>query len=352
MSIKKEENGTWTVQCYYIDWMGNRKRKKKRGFKKKGEASKWERDFMSKVSPIDLTIKEFIDVYFEDKKNELKDRTISSKKHMMKKHLIPYFGDKQINSIIAADIIKWQNTIIEKNFSDAYLRGLQNQLTALFTHASKIYDLHDNPCKKVSKMGNYETSSMTFWTKEEYEQFREQLKIGSQYYVLFETLFWTGMREGEMLALTKSDIDLVAMQIHITKTYYRKDRQDVITSPKTKQSIRTIDIPEFLRDELSGYMNRIYGLQDNDRIFPVVAEAVQHKLKREVEKGNLKKIRVHDFRHSHVAYLINQGVQVLVIKERVGHKDIGITLNIYGHLYPSEQKQVAAMLNERYEVKE
>ena len=271
---------------------------------------------------------------------------------MMKKHLIPYFGDKQINTIIAADIIKWQSTIIENNFSDAYLRALQNQLTALFTHATKIYDLHDNPCKKVSKMGNYETSSMTFWTKEEYEQFREQLKIGSQYYVLFETLFWTGMREGEMLALTKSDIDLVAMQIHITKTYYRKDRKDVITSPKTKQSIRTIDIPEFLRDELSEYMNRIYGLQDNDRIFPVVAEAVQHKLKREVEKGKLKKIRVHDFRHSHVAYLIHQGVQALVIKERVGHKDIGITLNIYGHLYPSEQKQVAAMLNERYEVKE
>ena len=110
MSIRKEENGTWTVQCHYTDWMGNRKHKKKRGFKKKGEASQWEREFMAKKSPIDLPVKEFIEIYFEDKKNELKDRTIASKKHMMRKHLIPYFGDKPINSIRAADIIKWKKS--------------------------------------------------------------------------------------------------------------------------------------------------------------------------------------------------------------------------------------------------
>ena len=68
-------------------------------------------------------------------------------------------------------------------------------------------------------------------------------------------------------------------------------------------------------------------------------------MKRHAEKAEVKKIRVHDLRHSHCAYLINQGVQPIIIKERLGHKDIKITLNTYGHLYPSEQKKVADMLN-------
>ena len=129
------------------------------------------------------------------------------------------------------------------------------------------------------------------------------------------------------------------------QTYYRQNMRDIITSPKTEQSNRTIDIPEFLGEELSEYMSRIYGLQDNDRIFPVVPEAVQHALKRRIDKYGLKKIRVHDFRHSHCAYLIDQGVDPLIIKERLGHADIKITLNTYGHLYPSRQKEVAEMLN-------
>jgi len=91
----------------------------------------------------------------------------------------------------------------------------------------------------------------------------------------------------------------------------------------------------------------LYELPDDERIFPIVAEAVQHKLKHNCEKTGVKKIRVHDIRHSHVAYLINQGVQPLIIKERLGHRDIKITLNTYGHLYPNQQRQVADMLNQQ-----
>lgn len=102
------------------------------------------------------------------------------------------------------------------------------------------------------------------------------------------------------------------------------DKEDVITTPKTEQSVRTIDIPEFLKTEIQEYVNRLYKPQGNDRLFPVVAEAVQHKMKRHIEKAELKKIRVHDLRHSHVAYLIYQGIQPLIIKERLGHRDIKI----------------------------
>ena len=120
-----------------------------------------------------------------------------------------------------------------------------------------------------------------------------------------------------MLALTKEDVDFENNQISITKTYYRTERRDIITTPKTEQSVRVIDIPQFLTKEIEMYVNRCYGLPDNERLFPIVAEAVQHKLKRACVKSGVKPIRVHDLRHSHVAYLINQGVQPLIINLKI-----------------------------------
>ena len=160
---------------------------------------------------------------------------------------------------------------MEKGYSDAYLRLIQNQLTALFTHACKVYDLPEakNPCKKVPKMGNYDPKKLNFWTREEYELFLKQLEPDSKFYVIFETLYWTGMREEELLALTKGDIDVVNHQINIDKTYYRRNGEDIITPPKTKNSIRTIDVPEFLIIELKEYMDRIYDLKDDDRQFSI-----------------------------------------------------------------------------------
>ena len=162
---------------------------------------------------------------------------------------------------------------------------------------------------------------------------------GTRSYLMFEILFWTGMREGEMLALAMEDIDLVNKQIHITKTYYRANKKDIITEPKTDNSVRTIEIPDFLAKEIEGYWRRLYQYPKDERLFPVVAEAVQHTMKRHIVKAGIKKIDVHSLRHSHCAYLIKQGVQPLIIKERLGHKDIKITLNTYGHLYPNEQKK-------------
>lgn len=153
------------------------------------------------------------------------------------------------------------------------------------------------------------------------------------------------LTKAELLALDKQSIDFENHRIYITKTYYRIERRDIITEPKTEQSVRSIEVPEFLMQEIKEYVDRMYGLEDDDRLFLIVAEAIQHKLKRQCEISGVKRIRVHDIRHSHVAYLIHQGVDPLLIKERLGHKDIRITLNTYGHLYPNQQKQVADLIN-------
>lgn len=346
-AYKDGESGMWRCQFYYSDWTGKRHKKNKRGFKTKKDAQQYEAEFIrASRADMDMKLESFVEIYLKDKQVELKQRTLRNKRYMIQTHVIPYLGDKKMNEITPSDIINWQKTIKEKNdFSDAYLRMLQNQVTAIFIHASKIYYLRDNPCKRVKKMGRSDGRSLVFWTKEEYSKFISTFEKGSMHFIMFEILFWTGMREGELLALTKEDIDLVQLQIKISKTYYRMNKEDIVTAPKTDNSVRTIEIPQFLADEIKEYYEKLYKYPNDARLFPIVAEALQHVMRSHTKKAGVKRIRVHDLRHSHCAYLINQGVQPLIIKERLGHKDIKITLNTYGHLYPSEQKKIAEMLN-------
>lgn len=346
MAYKEKDTKKWTAQWFETNVKGEKKKRRKRGFETKREALEYERQKkLNNNRNMNMKLSDFVDIYFDDKQNELKDRTIKNKRYMMEQHIIPYFGNQKINEITASQIIQWQNEMQTKGFSEAYLRMIQNQLTCLFSHASRIYDLTTNPCKKVKRMGSFDVRSLNFWTVEEYQKFIQTIEQGTRYYIIFEILFWTGCRIGELLALTKKDIDFEKNQINITKTYYRTNGQDIITEPKTKQSIRTVEIPEFLKQEIKCFIDRHYDMPDDERIFPIVQEAVQHKMKRHIEKAGVKKIRTHDLRHSHVAYLINKGVDPILIKERVGHKDIRITLNTYGHLYPNQQKKIADLID-------
>ena len=310
MAYREKDTKKWTAQWFETNVMGEKKKRRKRGFETKREALEFERSKkLSNERSMDMKLSDFIEIYFSDKQNDLKDRTIKNKRYMMQQHIVPYFGNQMMSEIKASQIIQWQNEIQKKGYSDSYLRMIQNQLTSLFTHAAKIYDLPVNPCKKVKRMGNSDSRSLNFWTLDEYKQFIQTMEPGTRYYLMFEMLFWTGCRIGELLAITKADINFEKNQLSINKTYYRT------------------------------------GMPDTERLFPVVQEAVQHKMKRQIELAGVKKIRVHDIRHSHVAYLIEKGVEPLLIRDRLGHKDIRITLNTYGHLYPNQQRKIANLLD-------
>ena len=347
-AYKDEERGTWYVSFYYEDWTGAKKRKVKRGFRTKKEALNFEAEYKRTAkADMDMTMGEFVEVYFRDKSQSLKDRSIKNKRDTMNAQLLPYFKDRPMNSITPAEIIQWQNAIQEKGYSKTYERMIQNQLNALFNHAQKIYNLKENPCKKVKKMGKSDANKLEFWTKAEYDRFIAGIEPGSEDYLIFEILFWTGIREGELLALSLSDFDMSGNLLHINKTYNRIKKRDVIDTPKTENSVRTIDIPNFLKEEVQEYAKKHYGFPEDQRLFPIVARTLQKRLKKYEALTGVKPIRVHDIRHSHVAYLIYQGVEPLIIKERLGHKDIQMTLNTYGHLYPSQQKKVAEMLDNK-----
>ena len=344
---KDEKRNTWYCKCNYRDWLGESKSKMKRGFATKKEALEWEREFLQRQSSsMDMKLSSFVDVYFDDKAPRLKERSIMTKRTLIETKILPYFGDKQMNDITAVDIIKWQNALLNQEYKPTYLRMIQNQLTALFNHAERFYDLKDNPCKKVDKMGRANAKELNFWTKDEFEVFIQCFTEEEEMYrIIFLMLFWLGCRVGELLALTESDIDLEGGTVSISKTYFRRNKTDYITAPKTESSNRKITIPQFLQDEIKQFLDRQYEFMPEERIFPITDRAIQKKMKQKTEQAKLKPIRVHDLRHSHIALLIEKGMQPLVIAQRVGHDSVNTTMNIYGHLYPNKQKQVADLLN-------
>ena len=185
---------------------------------------------------------------------------------------------------------------------------------------------------------------MLFWTKEEYLKFAEEMMDKPLSYYAFEMLYWCGIREGELLALTPADFDFDNQTVAINKSYQRLKGRDVITSPKTKKSNRIIKMPQFLSEEMEDCMKLYYSLKPTDRLFPVTKHYLSHEMDRGCKAAGVKRIRIHDLRHSHVSLLIDMGFTALAIGDRVGHESEKITYR-YAHLFPSKQTEMADKLN-------
>lgn len=189
---------------------------------------------------------------------------------------------------------------------------------------------------------------MLFWTKEEYWKFAEVVKDKPASYYAFQILYWTGIRCGELLALTISDFDLQKKTLHIDKNYQVVKGEEMITTPKTEKSNRIIDLPEFLCNEMEDYFSSLYKVDENSRIFTFTKSFLHHEMDRGSAKAGVKRIRLHDLRHSSCALLIELGYSPIQIAERLGHESVTITER-YSHLYPSVQKQMADKLNKAFE---
>ena len=232
-----------------------------------------------------------------------------------------------------------------KPYSQTYLKTLHNQLSAIFNHAVRYYELRSNPAAKVGNMGSEEHKEMLFWTKEEYKKFSFEMMDKPVSFYAFEMLYWCGIREGELLALTPADFNFDKETVTINKSYQRLKGQDVITSPKTKKSNRTIKMPKFLCEEMKEYLGMLYGLKKKDRIFTVTKSYLHHEMDRGAKAAGVKRIRIHDLRHSHISLLIDMGFSAVAIADRVGHESIDITYQ-YAHLFPSKQTEMADRLDD------
>ena len=346
---KDKKTGKWLIQYRYTDWQGKRRKSTKRGFATKREAEEWLRNFLiTQKADFDMKFADFWKMYCADMETRLREHTMRTKKYIVELKILPYFGNKRVNDITAADIRQWQNELIKIGYSPTYLKTINNQLSAIFNYAVRYYDLKSNPCAKAGSMGKSKAEEMDFWTGEEFRRFIDSVMNKRLSYMAFMTLYWTGMRLGELLALNPKDVDLEKRTISITKSYQRLGKKDVITPPKTPKSKRVITIPEFLAADIKDYIDSLYELQENDRLFPITKYYLEHEMQRGIKESGVKRIRVHDLRHSHASMLIELGFSPLEIANRLGHEKVETTLNTYSHLYPNKQTKLAERLDREY----
>ena len=354
VSVKfNEKTGKWEIRVWYKDFTGASKQTTKRGFRTKQEALKWEREFLLKQNgSLKMKFGRFVELYLEEAGAHVRPSTLANKKHVITTKILPYFENKNIDEITSADVKKWQARLIKskskygKPYSPDYLRSIHSQLSAIFNYAVTIYGLRNNPARSAGGMGKEVKKMFDFWTKEEFLKFMEQDVIiaNPETYYAFEVLYWTGIRKGELLALTPSDFNFEEHTLKIDKQCHVYKDTVTYSDPKTDKSKRTIVIPYFLVEDIKHYLSLLYNPAPDERIFTFGEKHLNRFIKNGARKAGITEIDVHGLRHSHVSLLINMGFSALAIGERVGHEAQVITYR-YAHLFNGEQARMAAALD-------
>ena len=344
-AYKDEKRGTWYVRFRYTDWTGKRVETTKRGFAKKGDAQKYEDEAKrEKTAAAGMTFGELYKIYLEDARHRLRQTTIITKETIIEKHVLNYFTASLLENISAANIRQWQTSLIKKGMAPTYIHFIQSQFSAVMNYAVKYYGLPSNPIKIAGPVGKTKAPVMDYWTIDEYQKYMAA-ETSPLHRAAIMILFWAGLRCGEMLALTPADVDTEKRILRVNKTYhYIGKGREFTTPPKTPGSIRDVTIPSVVLDAIQALSKKMYG--EPDRIIPISAEALRQHFDYIIRKAGIKRIRIHDLRHSHASYLINKNVPIKIISARLGHDNVETTLRTYAHIYKDTEATVSEMLEE------
>ena len=279
MPAYKDLNKTWRSVFYYKH-NNVKKQMCKRGFATKREALKWEREFLNNSNAsIDMKFENFYKIYMDDMKLRIEATTYINKETYFKNNILPHFSGMSVNKITPIMIRQFQNNLLSevsfrtgKKYKAQTIQKINAQLSALFNHAVNFFNLKDNPCKRAGSLKLRYEKKMNIWTVDEFNRFTDVIRHKPISYAAFNMLFWTGMRTGELLALTWGDLDFDKKTIIINKSYTRLNGKDKIKHTKNKASDRTITISDSLAKILKDYSLKIYDLTPEDRIFPITKE--------------------------------------------------------------------------------
>lgn len=352
-------------RCYYFRKSKNGKQYTSKKFMTKEECSKAESKFILKN---DTTYKKRFDLvseeYFKSLEQTKKKSTIYTYLKDYNKHIYPYFKSFYIDNINIQDISKWAENLLKNDYKIEYLNKMQHILKSIFDFGIKNYGLEYNP---VAIYGRFEEKKdsiikdeekLRYITKEEFDKFISVVDPGL-YHNLFTTLYYTGARIGEALALTWNDIDFNKNEITINKTIYKVKGEYTITSTKNNIN-RKIKMSKILKEELYNAYNKYKDFKDFSYTWyifggtiPLSTTTVNRYKHKYFEKSGIHEIRIHDFRHSHVSLLINEYIKsgqtdtakfFLMMSSRLGHT-VGVMQKTYMHLFPSVQDEIVDLLN-------
>lgn len=353
-AYKDEKRKTWYCSFYFTDWTGVRKKKKKSGFKREKDAKQWETDFLKSLGgKSDIPFLALVENYEKFSKTRLKPTTYEGKVWTIDSKILPIFKNMRVCDITPLMIQKWQDSLIDyrdekgKSYSQTYLKTLNNQMSAIMNHAVRFYGLATNPCSVSGSIGKSHANDMKIWTLDDFEQFIGYVQEPGDH-LAFNVLFWSGIREGELLALTWDDFIQKdgAYWLNINKNYAVVKGQELILTPKNESSIRVIVIPKFIFDEADSYRKMLYGYKGTDRLFYFRKSHLLYQVKKEASAADLEHIRIHDLRHSHASMLIEMGYNILVISKRLGHDRVQTTWDTYAHLYPDKESILGSRLDQ------
>lgn len=359
------------VSYRYLDPVSNKyKNTCKRGFKLKREAKSWMNNELpaiiarleQKKKSIDtMTMEDLIEEYCQYKKIHVRITTFETKENIIKTKILPYFKDKYVVDIEPIDIINWQiemskpikkvkkvatdrngtkKPITENNYySETYLRTINTQLNCIFNYATRVRRLPQSPCKGIERLGDKKAPEREIWTPEEFNRFIETQEDKPSLYYAYRTLFWTGMRESELLGIHYKNVDFEKNIIYVKEAYHKvKDKID--KKAKTATSYRAVRVPKDIMNELMEYTDGIYGLNSNTRIFENSKKELLNNLKKGSEIAGLHYITVHCLRHSYISMCVQNGLPFTTIKEQVGHSEYLQTLH-YSHSYKDASDHLA-----------
>lgn len=303
--------------------------------------------------------------YLTAKKHEVRESTIEKSRTVISQHIIPTLADVKLDKLSIPVLENWKRSIEDKGLSIRMRKNIYSEFRAMLNYAVKMEYISRNPLLKV---GNFKAplelhEEMLFYTPEEFQKFitaaREYCEKAENngalydwnYYVFFCIAFYMGMRKGEIYALQWTDIKGTNMSI--TKSISQKLKGgDRVTPPKNRSSIRTIEIPLPLMAVLEEHKQRcmqIDGFSDDYYICggkrSIRDTTVQNMNEKFATTAGVKRIRIHDFRHSHASLLANEGINIQEVARRLGHTNVEITLKTYSHLYPREAERAIGILN-------
>lgn len=378
MVVTKQKNKKWRVDISdgYDAITGLQKRHRKSDLKSRKEAEQYEADYrINKLHQV--THKDKISVSYlyslvqeEDELRGNKRGTIDSQKSYYRVYLSRYFKNADMRNVSLNDIKEYRNWLkCQPSKKGGSLSNSHVNQQMIFVH--KMFEVaianrirQDNPCNGLRRLPQ-QHKEMAYYTPEQFKQFDSLFEENEySFQLLYRILMYTGMRIGEALALTWEQVNLDENYIDVKYSAYYRNGQVHIGTVKTTQSNRRIYIHRAFVKELKQWKNQQYELlkeftsnPNSLQIYQTTPEVLTGPnvsnfraiLKKRLP-DNLKLIRNHDFRHSHAAFLVSQGLRngegkdyiFFTLMKRLGHSSINTTINVYSHLFPTQQKEIAS----------
>lgn len=247
--------------------------------------------------------------------------------------ILPILGNKKIWDIRADDLFAWQSYLIKENLSNLYINKIHISLMDLLHHVSKYFGLELQPLD-IDRL-RVDPKEMQFWTIDEFLKGLNVQK-SEKYRLVLSIMFFSGVRKGEFFGLCYKDVIRPDNVFHIRQQFQRIRGVDFFTPPKYN-SQRMLVMPSDIIEILKNKQNQEHA-SDDDLVFKYDKRLIERAISISCEVAGVKRIRVHDLRHSSASYLLRVGMNPLLVSKRLGHKNVSITLNRYGHFYPQDEE--------------